>query len=220
MFLSVHDLSDLAEDRIMSAEGEAVVPLSDLICMPANADRQEATLALQRLAALEGRPTFFASREWIAFCMQWELEQLDLERGSEEAASDSHWSWKVRQLLEHWEMSGAVVDIPPLSPFIQSHDGMAGPEDDTNWSVQEIQEWIDGQQALLGVVHQLLAAGMVGEVELLAQTFERALKSAQAHLQLAQAELKIVRQAADNGTSEWKQAHIYNLKVFEERRQD
>jgi len=216
MFFSIHDLGDLAESRIMSTEGEAVIPLSDLISMAADANRQEAMAALQRLAALEGRPTFFSLREWMAYRLQWQLDHLDAIEDFEEPELTAY--WQVQELLGHWEFFGEPLDVPPLNPFVRSYVEMADTEGGISRTVVAMQDWIKNQRSLLDVVDHLLAAGLTSEVDLLAQNFERALKSAQAHLHLAQAELTIVRQAVSDGPSEWEQIKTHNLKVLEKRR--
>ncbi|ULH14024.1 hypothetical protein MF271_00660 (plasmid) [Deinococcus sp. KNUC1210] len=217
MFQSVHDLSELAEHRILSAEGEAVIPLSDLIGMATDANRQEPMPALQRLAALEGRPTFFARREWMAYRLQWQLDQLGAVADPEEPELSAY--WQVLELVRCWEDFGAPLDVPPFSPFVLSYVELSDPEGGITRTVRDVHAWIDDQRSLLEAVDRLLTAGMTNDINLLARAFERALASAQAHLQLRQAELTLARQTAGNDPLEEEQIKRYNLEMLAERRQ-
>lgn len=184
MFLSLQDLVERAEGEIIQAEGEAVIPLSDLLSLDLHTAHETATAAVQRLAALEDRPRFFALREWQGYRVQWQLDQLDPEQEADQAGVDAYWN--LQTVLDAWEEFGEPLDLPPLHPYASAEvaNGSVGAG---RQKMLHIQNWVNTQRSLVNTIDRLLAAGMKAEVDQLAWTFEQNLKHARAHLRQLQA---------------------------------
>lgn len=216
-FLTVADVQQLAQARILTAVGEALVPLSDLASLRGDEDRRDVRGALARLAELEERPSWFARREWQVFRLEWQLDHLDDELNPEEPAYyQAH--YQMRALEEAWRGVGQPLDVPLLNPFItyiEATEMAAG----LALTVRALRVWLRQQREVLAVVSRLMTAGQVQAVAVLASAFETAQASAEAHLGFVRQELAIYQRVLPSEQNEalWREIDAYNSAVVKAR---
>ena len=218
MFLSVADVRDLAEARLLTASDTALVPMSDLVCLTADADRQEAQDALTRLAALENLPPFFVQREWQVYMLAWELDQLPAINDEEEPGLTSY--WQMQALERWWEVNDQPIDLPVLNPLIQSYGGLNEEPGGIQLTVDDLRGWIKEQRTLLQVLAGLIQSGRHQDVRVIAQAFEAAQVNAAAHLDVVRKELSIYQHWATGGprATFWKKITEANAATLRDRR--
>lgn len=216
-FLSVDDVRTLAEARLLSADGEALIPLSDLAGLRGDEHRRDVEDALTRLARPEGLPPFFARREWQVFRLAWQLDHPEDEVDPEEPAMDAY--LQMRALEETWQELGAPLDVPPLNPFIRSYLEVVDTAGGLALTLQDLRAWLAQQRELLAVVAVLLAAGRAREVAVLAAAFETAQASHEAHLTLVRAELAMYQRVhpQEQDGALWREIETHNAAALKAR---
>ncbi|WP_146009491.1 hypothetical protein [Deinococcus planocerae] len=217
-FLTVADVRELAAARILAAEGEALIPLSELVGLRDDEDHRDVQDVLTRLAKLEERPSWFARREWQVFRLEWQLDHLHDGLDPEEPELDT--SRQVLGLEWAWRDMGRPLDMPPLNPFIRSHVPLADETAGLTLTVQDIRVWISRQREMLMVVARLLAERRGQDVAVLALAFEAAQTNAESHLNLVRQELNLYQNLMPQAQDKvfWQKVEAYNSAVLEERR--
>ncbi|MBB5296502.1 hypothetical protein E5F05_11260 [Deinococcus metallilatus] len=218
-FLTITDVRTLAEARILTAEGEALVPLSDLASLRGDEERQDVHAALARLARMEGYPVYFARREWQVFRLEWQLDHLDEDVDPEEPELDAY--YQMQSLEWAWQGMGKPLDVPPLNPFLRSYVEAADPVAGLVLTAHDLRAWLAQQREVLGMVAGLLAAGRGQDVAVLARAFETAQVNAEAHLNLVEQECSIYQSLnlESQATVLWQKLEAYNLAVLKARQQ-
>ncbi|GGS05470.1 hypothetical protein [Deinococcus sedimenti] len=218
LYLSVAEVRALAEARLLTASGAALIPMSDLAGLRDGAHRQEGQDALTRLAALEELPVFFARREWLVYLLEQEMARLPEIRDTEEPELTA--DWRVQALKEFWEANDRPLDLPVINPLIRSYVGLDEQPGGLDLTVDDLRRWILEQRTLLRVVTGLVHAGRQAEVKVIAQAFEAAQFHAAAHLDVVRTELSIHQHHA-TGRQEpafWDNVHLANTVTLQHRR--
>lgn len=215
--LTMEDLRVLAEARIMTAEGEALIPLSELVGLQDRDDHRMVPELLVRLAGLEGRPVFFAKREWRIFQFGWFLDHLHEVKDADEPELNAY--RQMQELESWWEAMGRPLDVPLLNPFIRSYAEAMDPQGGLSLTIKDLRAWMESQRQMMSVVTHLLAAGHREPVHEMARAIEAGLHNAQAHLQFAQDELSIYLRSTEGGNSRCVEINQYNAGALQARRQ-
>lgn len=218
---TVGALRDVAVARLADADGDALVPLSELASLPDTASRWEAMPALEALARLHGWPLLLGRQEWQVAQLRVTLATLaatPLWFVDEPWAADHpelEGLERLYALQRVWTALGLDDDGPPLVPpgraaqYASSLGAEDAPGGEPLEDARQIAwAWIEAQETLLATVSRLWAAGWTAEVQVLAAALERAAEDARGHTvheraARAEAERRLGRGAAPAHRPHW-----------------
>ncbi|WP_189093611.1 hypothetical protein [Deinococcus ruber] len=182
LWLDVKTLRSLAEERIMTATGEALIPLSELLCSDDQTPRSALGEVLKRLAHLEGWPPALALREWQVVRLSWALARLP-----ELNAAKDHQYLPYSQMAELrgvWHDIGEPLDLPPLSPFVEHGFEVPYGLPELSRTIDQLRTWLTQQHELLRVAQTLQEAGYQHELQVMTAALGTLQVHAQEHLTL------------------------------------